>query len=156
MECWPAASEARPYGNFVVDEQNGYLYVYVMYSSKKLTYWYRFDLPEVSDGVWDEGYGCYVKTLELADVKCHWTTPLQNYIQGACVHDGLIWSTEGFSATSGANLARMRIIDPSLKSQIAVFHFYSDGDPVEPEFIDFYDGKCYYGSVKQMYTIDLL
>ena len=156
LECWPAASEARPYGNFVVDEQNGCLYVYVMYSSKKLTYWYRFDLPEVSDGVWDEDYGCYVKTLEITDIKDHWTTPLQNYIQGACVHDGMIWSTEGFSTTSGSNLARMRIIDPSLKSQVAVFHFYSDGDPVEPEFIDFYDGKCYYGSVKQMYTIDLL
>lgn len=153
---WPAASEVRPYGNFIVDEQNGCIFVYVMYSSKKLTYWYRFDLPEVSDGVWDEEYGCYVKTLEITDIKDHWTTPLLNYIQGACVHDGLIWSTEGFTATSGTNLARMRVINPSLKSQIAVFHFYADGDPVEPEFIDFYDNKCYYGSVTQMYTIDLL
>jgi YHS domain-containing protein len=50
----------------------------------------------------------------------------------------------------------MRIIDPVKKSQIAVFNFYADGDPVEPEFIDFYDGKCYYGSVMQMYSIDLL
>ena len=156
LDRWPAASESRPYGNFLVDEEKECLYVYVMYSSKKLTYWYKFDLPDVSDGVWDEDYDCYVKTLKITDVKDQWTTPLQNYVQGACVHDGLIWSTEGFSATSGTNLARMRIIDPSRKSQIAVFHFYADGDPVEPEFIDFYDGKCYYGSVKQMYNIDLL
>ena len=27
---------------------------------------------------------------------------------------------------------------------------------VEPEFIDFYNGKCYYGSVKQMYLLELL
>ena len=156
LNYWPGASEPRPYGNFLVDHENGCLYVYVMYSSKKLTYWYKFDLPDVSDGVWDEAYGCYVKTLEISDVLDQWMTPLQNYIQGGCVHDGLIWSTEGFTATSGTNLARMRIIDPVKKSQIAVFNFYADGDPVEPEFIDFYDGKCYYGSVMQMYSIDLL
>jgi hypothetical protein len=156
LNYWPAATEARPYGNFLVDQEKGCLYVYVMYSSKKLTYWYKFDLPDISDGVWDETYGCYVKTLEVGDVLDHWTTPLQNYIQGATVHDGLIWSTEGFTATSGTNVPRMRIIDPVKKSQIAVFNFYADGDPVEPEFIDFYDGKCYYGSVKQMYSIELL
>ena len=156
LDHWPAASESRPYGNFLVDEENECLYVYVMYSSKKQTYWYKFDLPDVSDGVWDEGYDCYVKILDITDVKDQWTTPLQNYVQGACVHDGLIWSTEGFSATSGTNLARMRIIDPSRKSQIAVFNFYADGDPVEPEFIDFYNGRCYYGSVKQMYMLELL
>ena len=72
------------------------------------------------------------------------------------MHDGLIWSTEGFTTTTSANLARMRVIDPLKKTQIAVFHFYADDDPVEPEFIDFYDGICYYGSVRQMYTIDLL
>ena len=156
LDHWPAASESRPYGNFLVDEENECLYVYVMYSSKKQTYWYKFDLPDVSDGVWDEDYDCYVKTLKITDVKDQWTTPLQNYVQGACVHDGLIWSTEGFSATSGTNLARMRIVDPSRKSQIAVFNFYADGDPVEPEFIDFYNGRCYYGSVKQMYMLELL
>ena len=156
LDRWPAASESRPYGNFLVDDEKECLYVYVMYSSKKLTYWYKFDLPDVSDGVWDEDYDCYVKTLKITDVKDQWTTPLQNYVQGACVHDGLIWSTEGFSATSGTNLARMRIIDPSRKSQIAVFNFYADGDPVEPEFIDFYNGRCYYGSVKQMYMLELL
>ena len=156
LDHWPAASESRPYGNFLVDEENEFLYVYVMYSSKKQTYWYKFDLPDVSDGVWDEGYDCYVKILDITDVKDQWTTPLQNYVQGACVHDGLIWSTEGFSATSGTNLARMRIIDPSRKSQIAVFNFYADGDPVEPEFIDFYNGRCYYGSVKRMYMLELL
>ena len=156
LERWPAASEARPYGNFVVDSENGCLYVFVMYSSRKLTYWYKFDLPKVTDGVWDETYGCYVKTLETGDVIDHWTTPLQNYVQGVSVHDGLIWSTEGFTGTSGTNLARMRVVDPMDKAQIAVFHFYADDDPIEPEFIDFYNGLCYYGSVKQMYLLKLL
>ena len=156
LDYWPAASESRPYGNFLVDRENGYLYVYVMYSSRKLTCWYKFDLPDVAEGVWDETYGCLIKTLEASDIVDQWTTPLQNYIQGGCVHDGLIWSTEGFTTTTSTNLARMRVIDPLKKTQIAVFHFYADDDPVEPEFIDFYDGICYYGSVRQMYTIDLL
>ena len=156
LSCWPSASEARPYGNFIVDHENGYIYVFVMYSSKKLTYWYRFKLPDVTDGVWNDTYGCPVKTLEISDIVDQWTTPLQNYIQGACVYDGLIWSTEGFTATSGTNVARMRIIDPDRQSQIAVFNFYADGDPIEPEFIDFYKNTCYYGSVNQMYILNLL
>ena len=156
LECWPAATETRPYGNFVVDKENGWLYAFVMYSSKKLTYWYKFDLPEISEGVWNESYQCPVITLMAEDILDSWTTPLQNYVQGACVHNGLIWSTEGFTATSGTNVARMRVIDPAKKVQIAVFNFYSDADPVEPEFIDFYNGKCYYGSVKQMYLLELL
>ena len=127
-----------------------------MYSSRKLTYWHKFDLPKVTDGVWDETCGCYVKTLQIDDITDQWTTPLQNYAQGACAHDGLIWSTEGFTATSGTNLARMRVIDPSVKAQIAVFNFYADDDPIEPEFIDFYNGRCYYGSVKQMYMLKLI
>lgn len=153
---WPAATEVRPYGNFVVDNDNQFLYAFVMYSSKSLTYWYKFALPEVSEGEWNETYGCKVKTLTENDILDSWTTPLQNYVQGACVYDGLIWSTEGFTGTSGANLARMRVIDPSKKSEIAVFNFFSDGDPVEPEFIEFYNGSCYYGSVQQMYLLELM
>ena len=156
LDYWPAATEARPYGNFVVDKENGWLYAFVMYSSKKLTYWYKFDLPEISEGVWNESYQCPVITLMAEDILDSWTTPLQNYVQGACVHNGLIWSTEGFTATSGTNVARMRVIDPARKTQIAVFNFYSDADPVEPEFIDFCNGKCYYGSVRQMYLLELL
>lgn len=153
---WPAATEARPYGNFVVDNDNKYLYTFVMYSSKSLTYWYKFALPSVSDGEWNETYGCRVKTLTEKDVLDSWTTPLQNYIQGACVYDSLIWSTEGFTGSSGVNLARMRVIDPSKKSEIAVFNFFSDGDPVEPEFIEFYNGSCYYGNVQQTYLLELM
>jgi hypothetical protein len=153
---WPAATEARPYGNFVVDNDYQYLYAFVMYSSKSLTYWYKFALPSVSDGEWNETYGCRVKTLTEKDVLDSWTTPLQNYIQGACVYDGLIWSTEGFTGSSGVNLARMRVIDPSKKSEIAVFNFFSDGDPVEPEFIEFYNGSCYYGNVQQTYLLELM
>lgn len=153
---WPAATEVRPYGNFVVDNDNQFLYAFVMYSSKSLTYWYKFALPEVSEGKWNETYGCKVKTLTENEILDSWTTPLQNYVQGACVYDGLIWSTEGFTGTSGANLARMRVIDPSKKSEIAVFNFFSDGDPVEPEFIEFYNGSCYYGSLQQMYLLELM
>lgn len=42
------------------------------------------------------------------------------------------------------------------KYAIAVFNFFSDGDPVEPEFIEFYNGSCYYGSASQMNILELM
>lgn len=153
---WSPVTEARPYGNFAVDAENKYLYAFTMYSSKGLTYWYKFNLPQVTDGEWNDTYGCYVCTLNLEDVVDSWTTTLQNYVQGACVHDNLIYSTEGFNGSTGTNVARMRIIDPTKKKEIATFHFYADDDPVEPEFIEFYNGICYYGSVQHMYILKLI
>lgn len=153
---WSPASETRPYGNFVVDKDNKYLYAFTMYTSKNLTYWYKFALPEVDAGEYDDTYGCYVCTLTLDDVLDSWTTAHQNYVQGACVYKGLIYSTEGFNGTSGTNVARMRIIDPERKEEIATFHFFSDDDPVEPEMIDFYNDVCYYGSVQKMYTLEFV
>lgn len=153
---WSPASEPRPYGNFAVDAENKYLYAFTMYSSKGLTYWHKFNLPKVTDGVWNDTYGCYVCTLNVEDILDSWTTPLQNYVQGACVHKGLIYSTEGFNGLTPPNLARLRIIDPVRKEEVAVFHFYSDDDPVEPEMIEFYNGICYYGSVQKMYTLEFV
>lgn len=153
---WAPSSEARPYGNFAVDAENKYLYAFTMYSGKNSTYWYKFNLPSVTDGDWNETYGCYVCTLTVDDIVDSWTTPLQNYVQGACVHNNIIYTTEGFNGATGTNVARMRLIDPTIKEQIAVFHFFSDDDPVEPEFIDFYGNKCYYGSVQHMYTLEYL
>lgn len=153
---WSPSNEARPYGNFVVDAENKYLYAFTMYTSKGLTYWYKFNLPSVTSGEWNDTYGCYVCTLNIEDIVDSWTTTHQNYVQGACVHNKLIYSTEGFNGTTGTNVARMRIIDPEKKKEIATFHFYADDDPVEPEFIDFYNGICYYGSVQTMYILELL
>lgn len=155
-EYWTPSSEARPYGNFVVDAENKYLYAFTMYTSKNLTYWYKFNLPAVTDGTWSDTYGCYVCTLNIEDIIDSWTTAHQNYVQGACVYKNLIYSTEGFNGATGINVARMRIIDPAKKKEIATFHFYSDDDPVEPEMIDFYNGICYYGSVQTMYTLTLI
>ena len=152
---WTPASEIRPYGNFVVDKENQFLYVYVMYNSKSVTQWYKFYLPKSDEGEWSEEYECNILTLNTDDIIDSWTTELQNIIQGACVHDNLIYSTEGSNGT-GTNAARMRVVDPSKKKVIAVFEFFADDDPVEPEFIDFFEGRCFYGSAKQMYNIDFL
>lgn len=155
-ELWSPASETRPYGNFVVDAENKYLYAFTMYTSKGKTYWYKFNLPKITDGEWNDTYGCYVCTLNVEDILSQWTTSHQNYVQGACVYKNIIYSTEGFNGATGTNVARMRLIDPNKKQEIAVFHFFSDDDPVEPEFIDFYGGICYYGSVQHMYTLNFL
>lgn len=156
VEYWPPSSEPRPYGNFVVDEKNNALYVYTMYTSKKLTYWYKFNLPDVDSGEYNSDYGCNVYTLTLNDVIDSFKTEHHNYVQGGCYHNNLIYTTEGFNGLSGENLARMRIIDPTKKQSIAILNFFSDDDPVEPEFVEFDNNTCYYGSIQKMYTLEFI
>lgn len=151
---WPPATEARPYGNFVVDNDNNILYVYVLYSGKKKIYWYKFALPEVTAGEQNSIYGCPVYTLTTADILDSWQTEYLEYIQGGCVHDGLIWSTSGADGYWGQ--AKMSVIDPAKKSTVATFNFWNDDNAVEPEFVDFDGGVLYYGDIKTMYTLTLM
>ena len=49
----------------------------------------------------------------------------------------------------------MRVVDPVKKIEIATFDLYGDGIIYEPEFIDFYEGKLYYGTPGNIYLITL-
>jgi hypothetical protein len=155
IDMWPPSSDPRPFGNFVVDLDNQFLYVFTMYTSKNKSYWYKFNLPDITDGVWNETYGCFVCILTADDIIDSWTTDYQYYIQGACVHGGLIWATEGYTLPS-ENLPRLRVVDPAKKKEIATFNFYADGDPMEPELIDFYNGVCYFSSGYSMYILTIV
>lgn len=154
-ELWAPSSESRPYGNFIVDSENDCLYAWVMYSNKKATYWYKFDLPDQSEGVTDEIYGCPVLTLTEDDIKDSWTTEFSYYLQGAAVIDGKIWSTEGFSSTT-LNVPRIRVIDPATHTEVATFQLWQDGWAIEPEFIDVHNGQIYYGSASTLYKLNLI
>lgn len=150
---WPPSTESRPYGNFVVDDENDLLYVYVLRSGTSVTQWYKFDLPAVTAGTTNDTYGCPVCTLTTDDILDSWTTVYADYIQGGCVHNGMIWSISGADGQWGA--ARCRVVSPDTKAVVATFNFVTDDNAVEPEFIDFDGDTCYYGDIQTMYRLDL-
>jgi hypothetical protein len=82
--------------------------------------------------------------------------PYSWYLQGACYHDGKIYSTEGMG--TDANPTGIRVVD--LEHGIEDFFVDLHADDSyrrEAEFIDFADGVCWYGDNKssnvRMYTI---
>ncbi|MBQ2890857.1 MAG: hypothetical protein IJE44_04345 [Clostridia bacterium] len=139
----PECDDVRPYGNFVVDRDNGIFYAFTMRDKLNTTRYFAFDLPKVTDGEMDETYGVKKVVLNPADIKEYFDCPYHHYMQGACVHEGKIYSLEGFTNTPSA-LPVLRIIDPEAKKEIAYINFSDYGMNIETELIDFYNGKCYY------------
>ena len=142
--CSADVKDVRPFGNFVIDTEKNILYAFTMRDGEKKTRYFSFALPRLSDGILNEAYGVKTVTLEKEDVLSFFDTEYHAYIQGACFHEGRIYSSEGFSTTLPAAL---RIIDPVAKKQLAHFNLADMGYPEEAEWIDFKDGKCYYSDI---------
>ena len=142
-ELWKMSREkdgARPYGNFVVDVENGKYCAYVMRSEELGTRYFVFDLPKLQDGGIDEKYGVKRVVLTPNDIEKQFDCPEHHYIQGACCHAGKVYSVEGFR-----NNPALRIVDLNKGEQELFFNFSDVGITDEAEFIDFYCGSCYYG-----------
>lgn len=140
---WKLCAEkdgARPYGNFVVDRENGKYYAFVMRNEENGTRYFVFDLPKLQDGDIDPVYGVKKVVLNKDDVEKYFDCPEHHYIQGACCHGGKVYSVEGFK-----NIPALRIIDPEKGEQVFYSDFTEYGVTDETEFIDFYNGKCCYG-----------
>ncbi len=134
-------NDVRPYGNFVVDRDAGLLHVFVMRDGDRTTRYFTFRLPAVSEGVLSAEYGVPVAFLEKSDILSYFDTPYHLYIQGACCHNGLIYSSEGFDANIPPSL---RIIDPAAKCQLEHANLADLGYPTEAEWLDFLGERCYY------------
>ena len=107
------------------------------------TRFFKFDLPSFTEGEWSDEFDAPVKLLSESDIVDFFDTEYMRYMQGACCHNGLIYSVEGFSK-SEENPPAIRIIDPQKKKEIFYGRFEDVGLDIEPEFIDFYNGECYY------------
>jgi hypothetical protein len=145
---------ARIFGNFIADDKNGFLYVYVIDNDNNVTKWHKFYLPKITDGEYDPDYGCLVFTLEEEDIIESWTTDYFAYPQGCCCYDNKLWVTYGGGVNaSGVGYARMVVIDLTTKTVIATIDFADAGITDEPEGVDFYKGDCYYNSMNNLYKI---
>lgn len=141
---WRSAGDVkdvRPYGNFVVDREKKLLYAFTMRDADHTTRYFAFKLPQLSQGSYSETFGVNAVTLEEEDILSQFDTEYHHYIQGACCHEGKIYSTEGFDETIHPAI---RIISPAEQRQLLHIDLADLGYPKEAEWIDFRNGKCYY------------
>ena len=146
--------DVRPYGNFTIDRQAGIYYAFTMRDKYNSTRYFSFPLPKLTDGVYDERFGVNTVTLSVSDMTGYFDCEYHRFIQGACTHNGKIYSLEGFT-NDVKNPPALRVICPENNRQEIYIPFSDFGLAVEPEFIDFKDDVCYYADLSgKLYTID--
>lgn len=143
---WRSAEgeDIRPYGNFVIDRENGRYYAFTMRDGDRTTRYFEFELPRLCDGEIDCASGIRRVTLTEQDIKAQFDAPYHHFIQGACHHRGRIYSVEGFTRDE-QNPPAIRVIDVEKRCQESVFYLSEIGLDIEPELIDFSGETCFYG-----------
>ncbi len=133
--------DVRPYGNFVVDTDENRLYAFVMRDANKTIRFFEFAIPVISDGTYNESYGCNVVTLETDDIKSRFDSENYNYLQGCCYYGGKILCMCDFGGD-----APLHIIDLEKQKVAESFCLGYAGLRAEPEVIcvDDFDGTLYY------------
>lgn len=135
--------DIRPFGNFAVDAENGLYHGFVMRDKPQKTRYFTFKLPNLSDGQFDPRFGVKRVTLTKDDILSKFDCDYSSYLQGACVHKGLIYSTEG-GTKSYTSPATLTVVDPKTFRQIARISLIYFGMEFEPEFIYFTGDRCIY------------
>lgn len=144
--------DVRPYGNFVVDRQQGLLHAFTMRDADHKTRYFTFALPSPVAGEMSPKWGVPVVTLGKEDVKHWFDVDYHNFIQGACCHHGLIYSSEGFNKDIHPAL---RVIDPEAGVQLQMCDLTELGYDTEAEWIDFRRGVCYYSDAAgKLYMVE--
>ena len=140
--------DVRPYGNFVADDKNDVLFAIVMRDGDKTTRVFSFDLPDVRAGEDDVIPGVKTVTLGKDDIKSVFDGGYANYIQGAAVRDGLIYSLEGFTDAKRGAPPAIRVFDTKTCSEVGLADLYGNGFVTEPELIAFYGDQILYSDSK--------
>lgn len=127
----------RPYGNFVVDTDNGKLYCYVMVDETNITRFFEFELPKLEDGE--------VVTLGTDAITAQFETAYLGYMQGVCYHDGKIFSLEGSPERNFENI--LRVINPATQKEVSRINLTDIGITQEPEMIYVENGTLYIATI---------
>lgn len=135
----------RPYGNFAVDRDARAYWAFVMRDEALGTRYFRFDLPSPYDGEEDVRFGVRKVTLRREDIRESFDGQYCRFMQGATVCGGVLYSTEGFCADKVNRPAIRRRELATRREEYA--DIMECGFADEPEFIDFYEGKCLYGDI---------
>lgn len=147
-------ADKRPYGNFLVDPQRDRYYGFTMRDAADSTRYFVFDLPNVFEGEPDEVYGVKSVVLGAEDIKGYFDCEYHRFLQGGCVNNGKIYSTEGFTESCD-NPPALRVISLDDEKQELFVPFGDFGLTVEPELIDFWGETCCYADNHgNLYTIE--
>ena len=138
-----SVSDVRPYGNFIIDRQRGLYYAFTMRDEAAATRYFAFRLPKLDAGERDPVYGVNRVVLREEDILTQFDCPYHHYVQGACCHDGKIYSLEGIT-NSEENPPALRIIDTDRECQETLVMMGDFGLTIEPELIDFAGDTCWY------------
>ena len=129
----------RPYGNFLMDTDNGKLYAYTMIDNLNVTRFFRFSMPELSDGA--------TVTLQESDIEEYFDVPYFYFIQGGCYWNGKIYASCGFTADD----CKLHVVDLSAKQEVSVIPL--GGFCTEPETVFVYKNELYLSSVFKLYKL---
>ena len=124
-------TNVRPYGNFVIDTDNDYLYAFTMIDSLNVTRFFKFNMPSLAQGS--------DVTLQQGDILEYFDVPYEAYIQGCCYHNGKVYSLSGFGSSSAP--AKLHVISLASKSEVSEVPL----GEMEPEAVYVNNGKLYIG-----------
>lgn len=156
-ELWRVSKEKhgeRPYGNFLVDRDSGVFCAYVMRDEGLGTRYFKFSTPSVHCGENHPVFNVKTVTLTPSDIMEKFDCEFHRFIQGGTIYKGVLYSTEGFG---GDRINRPAIRTVDLKTHKETYIDLTEyGITEEPEFIDFYNGTCYYSDAHgNFYSVEL-
>lgn len=132
-------SNVRPYGNFLMDTDNGKLYAYTMIDNLNVTRFFKFSMPVLSAGS--------TVTLQEVDIEDYFDVPYFYYIQGGCYHGGKIYASCGFTA----NDCKLYVVDLTEKKVTSTVPL--GGFAGEPETVFTYKDELYLSSGTKLYKL---
>lgn len=136
-------ADVRPYGNFAIDRERSLYYAFTMRDEEHMTRYFAFRLPKACQGEENAQFGAKLVVLNKDDICDQFDCEYHRFVQGACCHNGVVYSLEGFSE-GAMNPAGLRIIDTREKEQKAYIALFDYDLKIEPEFVDFLGEICYY------------
>lgn len=131
---WTDGNDIRPYGNFLVDKDNNYLYVYTLKDNEKVTRIFKFILPKLEDG---ENV-----TLNIEDVIDYFDVEYFPYIQGAICYSGKLFISSGNNSII-QNSSALHVVNPYSKQEESYINLSSLFN--EPEVVEVYNNKLIVG-----------
>lgn len=132
-------TNVRPYGNFLMDTDNGKLYAYTMIDNLNVTRFFRFSMPALSAGG--------VVTLQESDIEDYFDVPYFYYIQGGCYYKGKIYASCGFTA----NDCKLYVVDLTEKKATSIVPL--GGFVGEPETVFAYKDELYLSSGRKLFKM---
>lgn len=131
---WTDGNDIRPYGNFLVDKDNNYLYVYTLKDNEKITRIFKFNLPKLEDG---ENVA-----LNIEDIIDYFDVDYFPYIQGAVCYNGKLFISAGNNSMI-QNSSALHVVNPYSKQEESYINLSSLFN--EPEVVEVYNNKLIVG-----------